>query len=445
VLKSQNSSEMHKIYTTLVFVISLISFSNAQVSSTYQPLSDKPENLPALNQALDDKLQKDLTGINRKSQKTIVDIYSERTKYVKDKLTDGYFLFDEKLNTYFNNILKTIQTNNTDIPSPEIRIFVSRSTEPNALSIGEGTLVINTGLINELENESQLAFVLAHELAHYVLNHSSEAIKTQVSLLENEEIASRLKKASKQKYNSASKTLDVLQNIVYQNHKLSRTAEISADSLALIYLLRTDYDAQQAIKVLNILDTVYQRKYADSLDLKMVFNLPSQPFKADWLKREESSLSFSNQKTEDAWSPDSLKTHPDCPERIKLLEGYLQNYRIDNKVKYLQGEETFQNLVKISAYEELESALFFKDYGRCLYFATTMLQKNPEDVYVNLTLGKCFQSIHEARVNHELGKYAELPAEYHPSGYRQILTFIQNLRLKEISTLSEYFSKKAAH
>jgi hypothetical protein len=53
----------------------------------------------------------------------------------------------------------------------EFRFFVVEDPEINAASLPDGTLLINTGLLGALENESQLAFVLSHEMAHVLQVH----------------------------------------------------------------------------------------------------------------------------------------------------------------------------------------------------------------------------------------------------------------------------------
>lgn len=53
----------------------------------------------------------------------------------------------------------------------EFRFFVVEDPSINAASLPDGTLMINTGLLGVIENESQLAFVLSHEMAHVLQVH----------------------------------------------------------------------------------------------------------------------------------------------------------------------------------------------------------------------------------------------------------------------------------
>jgi peptidase M48-like protein len=53
----------------------------------------------------------------------------------------------------------------------EFRFFVVEDSSINAASLPDGTLLINTALLGAIQNESQLAFVLSHEIAHVLQVH----------------------------------------------------------------------------------------------------------------------------------------------------------------------------------------------------------------------------------------------------------------------------------
>ena len=55
--------------------------------------------------------------------------------------------------------------------SLEFRFFVVEDSSINAASLPDGTLLINTALLGAIQNESQLAFVLSHEIAHVLQTH----------------------------------------------------------------------------------------------------------------------------------------------------------------------------------------------------------------------------------------------------------------------------------
>lgn len=56
----------------------------------------------------------------------------------------------------------------------EMRVYILKDPSFNAAMAPNGMMIINTGLLLRLENESQLATVLAHEFVHYQENHALE-------------------------------------------------------------------------------------------------------------------------------------------------------------------------------------------------------------------------------------------------------------------------------
>ena len=49
----------------------------------------------------------------------------------------------------------------------EFRVEFDDSSDPNAMALPGGLIVVTTGLLDEVESENELAFVLGHELGHY--------------------------------------------------------------------------------------------------------------------------------------------------------------------------------------------------------------------------------------------------------------------------------------
>lgn len=59
----------------------------------------------------------------------------------------------------------------------KVRIRAINSSHLNAFALPNGSVYINTGLLARLQNEAQLATVLAHEGAHFVHRHSYQQIE----------------------------------------------------------------------------------------------------------------------------------------------------------------------------------------------------------------------------------------------------------------------------
>lgn len=76
------------------------------------------------------------------------------------------------------NTLINVGLSNRDVFNWRLYI-IDKDDVLNAFAIPGGTVFIYTGLINYLENDSQLAGVLAHEISHIELRHSTKQLTKQ--------------------------------------------------------------------------------------------------------------------------------------------------------------------------------------------------------------------------------------------------------------------------
>jgi tetratricopeptide (TPR) repeat protein len=84
----------------------------------------------------------------------------------------GLVLHDPVLQAYIDSVCKRVLG---DRPVPEkvtFRFLVLRDPTVNAFALANGSVYIPTGLLSLLENEAQLAGVIAHETAHVYERHS---------------------------------------------------------------------------------------------------------------------------------------------------------------------------------------------------------------------------------------------------------------------------------
>lgn len=156
-------------------------------------------------------------------------------------------LEDETVNTYIRNLAEKIG-NNSDLKVP-LRVKVLRTDEINAFALPGGFLYINSGLILKAENESELAGVLAHEIAHITARHSAR-------LMTRATIANIIYQAAQVAaliFTGGVATVGVYYALQYGFYGLglalslallgvSRAFEVEADQLGAQYLWKAGYD-----------------------------------------------------------------------------------------------------------------------------------------------------------------------------------------------------------
>lgn len=406
----------------------------------FQPASHQAVDISARIEKIDARLQRDLAALPEvpKAQKTaLVKEYTERSDTVKSMLRSGEFLMDSVWRNWFEGILQEIWRGNPELPAAEISFYIGREEEPNACSIGEGTIIFNVGMMPFLKTESQVAVIICHEIAHYVRQHSNQAIDQYVTNLYSRETQQKLKTISRNRVNRTEKAATLLKSITYNHRRHSRFKESEADSLGLVFLCNTGYATTSALDVLQILDSIDNLSW-EPIAYKKLLDNPQMPFQDSWLQEPpKSSLASPSEGFENIHS-DSLKTHPDCKKRMALI-GLQMEDKPHKGQAFLQEPARFERLKMLSNYEIVTSLYESGAYGRCLYRTLLQLQQNPEDVYLSAMVIKCLYYIHQYQAAHALRQVLDLPRPGYSTEYKRYLQFVNQLQLQEIAKIGYYF------
>jgi predicted Zn-dependent protease len=91
---------------------------------------------------------------------------------------DRNYLDDAEINEYLNNLGDRLAAANPD-PGFHFQFFAVRDASINAFALPGGHIGVHTGLIAAARDESELAGVLAHEIAHVTQNHIARMVDAQ--------------------------------------------------------------------------------------------------------------------------------------------------------------------------------------------------------------------------------------------------------------------------
>lgn len=195
---------------------------------------------------------------------------------------------DERLQRYVNRVGRWIaqQSERAELPWS---FGVMDSDTVNAFAMPGGTILISHGLLKKLNTESELAGVLAHEIAHVVKKHQLSAIQSSagsgvLATIGKEVAADRIGRRGGDvmglKTQFANAGIDFVKNGGFLR-PLDRSMEYEADRLGVVLAARAGYDPYGLVAALQMLQG---------------------------LRGDDSSTSI------------SLSTHPSPGERITELE-----------------------------------------------------------------------------------------------------------------------------
>jgi len=421
--------------TILILPILLIVISTIHSQNTYQPLEDDTITEDFILSKMQARFELDLDQVEGKFDNEIKEAYQARTRKLQTKLTNGHFITNPAFKVYFDDMLAHIVDRNPLLKNQEFLLLIGRYFWPNASCQGEGTIVINLGLLSRLENESQLCFVLCHELAHQYKNHVNHSIKDFVKKVHGKATNKKLKKIAKGK-NAFDEAIKLQKSLLFDMRLHSRQHELEADSLALIFMKSTKYDTKESIRCLEILNEIDTPKRPELVDFKKYFETEKFTIRDRWLIPVPSTGLLYNTDQEAEAAKDSLKTHPDCAIRVKAAA------RFAHPPAKINLDTHFQSLIRVADFEIIEGQFQFGHYGRALFNTLLILEEAPNNTYLNIMVLDCLYQLYLYQEDHELGKVLDIPHHKMKENYYQFLSFFHNIRLRDLGKLGYYFSIK---
>jgi Putative Zn-dependent protease, contains TPR repeats len=157
----------------------------------------------------------------------------------------GRYVVDPELTLYVNSVGQKL-AKVSDRPDLPYEFVVLNNSVPNAWALPGGKIAINRGLLTILEDESQLAAVLGHEIVHAAARHSARQM-TRATLLNVGLMAAGVA-AQSTDYGDWIMAGAGVGASAYQAH-YGRDQELEADKFGVQYMVKAGYDARGAVEL----------------------------------------------------------------------------------------------------------------------------------------------------------------------------------------------------
>ncbi len=428
------------LFVSLILLVVSI-HTIAQTPFIFIPSVKDDAALKTLAAITEKRYHDETASLSKENQKDYLAIYKSVWEDVKQKFDKKEIYTADNAQQYLNAIVAEIKSKNPVLQSASFNCFFSCSGVPNAAYLGDGIIIFHMGLFNKLENESQAAFVICHEISHFYLHHMENSISKQVTLLNSDDVQKQLLKVKNAEFKKREMLEKLVTGITFNSMKHSRDHEGQADSMAVEFMRNTRFDIAESLTALSMLDKIDDDNFETNLFLQQAFNAKEYPFQKKWITKDEGLLGGSATVEVDKVLADSLKTHPDCMLRVKMLEPMVKQYKA-SATKNIINKSTFDELKKSFNYEIIEYAYSSGNYTLSLYYTLKLLQQNADDPYLLTQVGKIFNGFYSAQKSHTLSKLIDLPAPHFSSNYNGLLQFIQNLYVNDYAQISFNFLKQ---
>ena len=360
-------------------------------------------------------------------------LHTANTSLLKRLAKERAFLKDPEAEALLNGVMARLAAANT-LPFAPQQVLIMRNTTVNAICFGEGTFAVTTGMLSRISNESVLAYLLAHELAHYELEHMKESAEADNNT--SKKIKKGFEKIAVYDKGVKSNEIDSLKKWAYSLSDFSRQQEADADSLGLVYARNARFSPEACFDLLTVLDSANTPKYPLKNLLYSSFNSTKVPFKSEWLsprlslfEKESTMVLF--------FSIDSLKTHPELDIRRARLQTFLGG---QPSPKVIDTKSVSWN----ADLENIESALLNKRYDEALMIALQTIPHEPAHAaYLKAVVGRILIDLYNFKDDPQFQLYVPLYTGGYSKDLRTVNTFLNNIHKEELGELAwDYMNRK---
>ena len=321
---------------------------------------------------------------------------------VVEMLKQGRILYGTEMNEYLDNIVEKLLVNQPQLQQ-DIHVYILQSPVVNAFSMPDGIILVTMGMMAQVTNEAELAFVLAHEIAHYSEHHGKDD-------------------------NTKKKDGDVVSR--YMRHQeYSREQEFAADRVGLLtYYKDTPYSYDILDGLFDVLlysdlpfdEIPYQRTevetdfyhFPDNYFLKTVANIPDRSNMID-----------------------TLLTHPNVEKRRTLAKGLASKLSNDGRKEFVQPQEQFTRLRNVARFACIERFLVNHDYDKAIYNIYVLEKTFPDNAYLRRSKATAYYGAAKHKGSGQTSTFME-PYRDVEGEQQQVNYFLSKMNRNEYAALA---------
>lgn len=318
---------------------------------------------------LKDKILTD-TIKNKRERKTHNQFVLSSNFYISQMLSSGKVIFGDPVSQYISSVADTLLKDFPELRA-QLRFYTIKSPYVNAFSTDQGIIFVNLGLIAQLENESQLAYVLAHEIVHYVKKHNLERF------ILSEKV---------DKKNNILNPIDYEERQFVLNYR-SKEAEKEADREGLTtYYTSSAYSFEGVTAMYDVLLYSYLPFDDEPFDLgifeKELFHFPSD-YIIDTIGAIDAEKYFK----------DDSGDHPSIENRLSEVEELLKNLDNSGRKDFLHPAGDFYHIRNLARFECVRLKIIRREYYNAIYDIFLLMKEFPKSKYLQVCMSACLYSL----------------------------------------------------
>lgn len=291
------------------------------------------------------------------------------TNYTVDALIhSGSVIYGDPITEYVEEVAKKLMVKEKKL-FRELRFYTIKSNATNAFSTDQGIVFVTTGLLSQITSEAQLAYVLAHEIAHYKEDHVLQSYSFQ------------------RENRSAS---------IEQMSIHSKDNELEADRMGLEMYAEAGYSKDEILPTFDVLlysylpfdEVAVPNSYFQDFDSLFVPSslFPDEPYEIEAVEDED----------------DSRSSHPNIKTRKDQIEKKFDKISNWGSDVFKLGEDRFKYVRNIARFEVVRVNIHDAEYADALYTIFLLEREFPESTFLQRMKAQAWLGILQYRIDNSI-------------------------------------------
>jgi hypothetical protein len=376
-------------FSTTIGVISALLISMSSFfgvsqggADNYTPLESVGKMPAVFVQSTESKIEAELSGDRGSMTEKQKIAYLEHIHYNIDELLhSGLVLYGDPATKYVQKVADNL-LNGAPKLKKELQFYVIRSNVTNALSTDQGIIFVTLGLLAQVENEAQLAYVISHEIAHYQENHVEESYEERIGV------------DLRSSYDSRIRTLS--------NH--SKKNELAADKLGIKLYHEAGYAKSELLSAFDVL--MYSYLPFDEVAVPKTYFNTERLFIPEMYFPEEINAILAEEDYDDEKS-----SHPNIRKRKDAIFDEVGSYSDWGESKFSLSQDEFQAVRNVARYEGVRLDLLDCNYADALYSIFLLEDEHPNDLYLAKCKAQAWLGLASFKLNGGFAKTVTKPSK----------------------------------
>jgi hypothetical protein len=304
--------------------------------------------------------RKQVEAQQARSQRMEQDVFYLKANYLIDKIRySGDVILGDTVSRYINKVADKLLANDPKTRA-KVNFVLLREPYANAFSTDNGDIFVNIGLISRLQNEAQLAFILAHEIIHFKKRHVLSGYLHDLGYGNNDSLEGL-----------------GIEDEIQSRHCYSIALENEADREGYELFVAAGYDPQGARGAFQLLMQA-DYPFSDSAFKPGFFETGYLKFPQTLIPQRTGAIEIPEDKETD--------THPATHARLDWIDAKIAASPDQKGDLYKLDEESFKFIRTIAQFEELALWADAHYFDIAMYEAYSLLQEYPQNYYLERQL-----------------------------------------------------------